>query len=71
MPDIPRPGPVGRTITTISHAYIHTLQMIGKIPKANKIKKYNDWIPNIQMDPLDWERRRLELTPHTIGYIPL
>eukprot|EP00957_Ditylum_brightwellii_P008260 624392-Ditylum_brightwellii.AAC.1 len=40
----PKAQPVGRPLTTICHTYIHTLQVVGKIPEFDDINKLNDWM---------------------------
>eukprot|EP00957_Ditylum_brightwellii_P089665 6828596-Ditylum_brightwellii.AAC.1 len=66
----PKACPVGGPLTTIHHTYLQALQLIGEILEDDEDGRLNDWMPTIWKDPPTWECRRLELTPHIIGYVP-
>eukprot|EP00957_Ditylum_brightwellii_P003810 289452-Ditylum_brightwellii.AAC.1 len=66
----PKACPVGRPLTIICHTYLHTLWMIREIPEDVKVRKLNDWMPNVWKDSSAWKCRRLELNPYIIGHFP-
>eukprot|EP00957_Ditylum_brightwellii_P135657 10344938-Ditylum_brightwellii.AAC.1 len=63
------PHLVGCPLTMIRHTYLHALKLIKEIPWKDKDRRLTDWMPTIQLDPQEWDNRRLALTPNIVGYV--